>query len=294
MKLGFVSQKSGKSVEEFLRVVGDRGLGADGLELSKFRYECGFGDADRLNLSEKLIDGYDVIYVRDFGKYSSELAVLLDYCKQRNILVLDRGLYWTKSKWEAKTYAAQKLVENNISQPKSYFIRGQVSSEMKFDFGYPMVLKPANGNKGRGVRKIKTMEDLEAVTADPDKLWIVQEFIESEGDYRVMVLGDEVLGVMWRKPGEAGKFRSLVSKGGTRVTAEIPEEVIRTSVMAANVCGWDLAGVDVIRDENNGKWYVIEVNRDPSFKNFSAATGVNVASKMIDYMISGVVKGNNE
>lgn len=86
--------------------------------------------------------------------------------------------------------------------------------------GYPVVVKPAMGVRGIGV--VANIRDDEALQAAFDQLetsklgrgeFIVEQHIEGK-DYRIVVIGDEVIGAILREPGS-------VTGDGERTVAEL-------------------------------------------------------------------------
>ena len=116
---------------------------------------------------------------------------------------------------------------------------------------------------------------------------MLQEFIPNDGDYRVLVLGKKVLGVMKRSSQSKEEFRNNYSAGGKVEVADLPEEVKQLAVKAAEVCGLAVAGVDVaFRDYDFKKPVIWEVNKGPQFKGFMKATGIDVPREIVRFLAS--------
>jgi glutathione synthase/RimK-type ligase-like ATP-grasp enzyme len=45
----------------------------------------------------------------------------------------------------------------------------------------------------------------------------------------------------------------------------------------------DYGGIDLMKNNKN-EWVVLEVNRACQFEGFESATGINVASRIVDYL----------
>ena len=120
---------------------------------------------------------------------------------------------------------------------------------------------------------------------------MLQEYIENDGDYRVLILGEKVLGVMKRTrvkhSGNDKEFRNNYSVGGKVEVADLPEEIKQLAVKAARVCGLAVAGVDVaFRDFDMKKPVIWEVNKGPQFSGFMKATGIDVPMEIVKYLVS--------
>jgi len=161
-------------------------------------------------------------------------------------------------------------------------------------FNFPVILKGSGGDRGTRVFKANNLEELEKLVRDLRKSeteegrrYMLQEYIENEGDFRVLVLGEKVLGVMKRARTAKDEFRNNYSAGGTVEVADLPEKVKELAVRAAKVCGLSVAGVDVaFRDFDMNKPVIWEVNKGPQFKGFMKATGIDVPMEIVKYLVS--------
>lgn len=156
---------------------------------------------------------------------------------------------------------------------------------------FPIILKGSGGDRGTRVFKADNLKELEVLVrqlrkteTEEGKRYMLQEFIQNEGDYRVLVLGEKVLGVMKRSRQKAGEFRNNFSMGGKVEIADLPEEIKQLAVKAAKVSGLMIAGVDVIYDERSGKAYILEVNKGPQFWGFMEATKIDVPREIVNYL----------
>jgi glutathione synthase/RimK-type ligase-like ATP-grasp enzyme len=92
---------------------------------------------------------------------------------------------------------------------------------------------------------------------------------------------------MKRSSQKTDEFRNNYSGGGSVVVADLPEEIKKFAVKAAEVCGLAIAGVDVaFRDYDMSKPVIWEVNKGPQFKGFMAATGIDVPAEIVKYLVS--------
>jgi len=66
---------------------------------------------------------------------------------------------------------------------------------------------------------------------------------------------------------------------------DLPAEVIEIAERAARVLEVEVAGTDIIRDLETGKFYVVEVNEAPQFKVFERRTKINAARKILEFCI---------
>ncbi len=159
------------------------------------------------------------------------------------------------------------------------------------EIGYPALIKPLVGSWGRMIATLRDRamaEDLfEYVSAQPgpqSQLVYVQELIQKPGrDIRVIVVGGEVLGAMYRI---AEGTRTNVALGARVQQCPETPELTKLAVAAAVATGADIAAVDLIED-TDGRLLVLEVNHRAEFSGFQAALGdrVDVAGRIVDHLL---------
>ncbi|WP_290814626.1 RimK family alpha-L-glutamate ligase [Halovivax sp.] len=145
-------------------------------------------------------------------------------------------------------------------------------------FGEEAVYKTAIGTHGGGTWKVGPEEVVNAKVGN--RYAFLQELIEIDNerhrDTRVYVVGDEVVGAMYRYAPE-NDWRTNVALGGDveDATGDLPEAVREMAVRSTRAIGLDYAGVDLVEAENG--WFVLEVNPTAGFKGLFQATGVSPA-----------------
>lgn len=154
--------------------------------------------------------------------------------------------------------------------------------------GAPLVVKLLEGTKGIGVVLAENQKAAEnvinafrSVKADV----LVQQYIkESKGrDIRCFVIANQVVAAMEREA-EEGEFRANIHLGGVGKLVEITAEEKEVAIKAAAAVGLEIAGVDMVRSHTGPK--VLEVNSSPGLEGIEAATGLDVATKIIKYIES--------
>lgn len=154
------------------------------------------------------------------------------------------------------------------------------------DLHYPYIVKSKLGSHGSYVFKINNKTDLDKVLAShKHEDLLFQEFQKSGFDLRIIVMDSIVLGIMRRTPKD-GEFLSNYSQGGSVsiYDGNDIDIVSGIAVKAARHFNLDYVGVDLMKG-NDDEWKVLEVNRACQFKGFEKATGVNIASELIKFLI---------
>ena len=160
----------------------------------------------------------------------------------------------------------------NIQTPKSVLIRHSedaVRASEKLGNKFPMILKTTVGSIGVGVMFVESMK---ALTGIVQLLYrenryidiLLQEYIKTDYDVRVIVVAGEIAGAM-KRPIVEGDFRSNVSQGSIPVIHELTELEKTESLKAAKAVDGDVVGVDFIPAKNREteKPFFIEVNSNP-------------------------------
>lgn len=255
-------------------------------------------ETGKISLREKDVNDYDVLFFRTTGKHWEEVDLIINSIKREDIVVIDPLVKFGKPSYACKAWQMLALKEAGIEVPKSvYGSLWYLYEVMEKGLGYftfPVILKGSGGDRGTRVFKANNLKELEKLVRDLRKSetqegrrYMLQEYIENDGDFRVLVLGEKVLGVMKRARTAKNEFRNNYSAGGTVEVAELPEEVKELAVKSAKVCGLAVAGVDVaFRNYDVKKPVIWEVNKGPQFKGFMKATGIDVPSEIVKYLVS--------
>jgi glutathione synthase/RimK-type ligase-like ATP-grasp enzyme len=171
------------------------------------------------------------------------------------------------------------LIKKHIPMPRTAFLsKHDVTVESVthlFDeLGSPLIVKEPSTSFSLRVEKVYDIAEFFKVARRFIRLsdWIVvQQYVESKYDWRVGVLGGELLYVCkYTIPSDTFKIQAsvnghLVYCGVESITPDkVPPPVIRLGIDAANAIGRGLYGVDI--KNNNGDSYVIEVNDNPSIE----------------------------
>ncbi|MFX0071845.1 MAG: RimK family alpha-L-glutamate ligase [Candidatus Hermodarchaeota archaeon] len=196
-----------------------------------------------------------------------------------------------------KLLTTLKLIENNIPTPKTCiaFKESSALNAIEDKVKYPAILKPIIGSWGRLIAKLDdynsasaNLESREVMGNILQKIYYLQKYIPTEDnknkptDIRVIVIGDKCIAAMGRFHPEKD-FRSNVAIGGEAKFFEITSELEEICLKASKAVKGEILGVDLMVDQ--GKFNVIEINGTPQFRGITDATGVNIAGKIVDYVL---------
>lgn len=169
-----------------------------------------------------------------------------------------------------------------------------VQGLLKIVGGAPMVIKLVEGTQGIGVVLAETEKAAESVIQAFRGLEaniLVQEFIaEAKGsDLRCFVVGGKVVAAM-KRTGPPGEFRSNLHRGGSAEKVKLAPEERLTAIRAAKTMGLNICGVDLLRS-NHGP-VVMEVNSSPGLEGIEGATGVDVATRIVEWIERKAPRGD--
>jgi ribosomal protein S6--L-glutamate ligase len=150
----------------------------------------------------------------------------------------------------------------------------------------PHVIKLNEGAQGQGVLLAEKRSASQSVIEAFRGLYanfLVQEFVaEARGaDIRCFVVGGRVVAAM-RRQARPGEFRSNLHRGGTATPIELTQAEIDTALHAARTIGLNIAGVDLLRSRRGP--LVLEVNSSPGLEGIEAATRVDIAGEILEYL----------
>jgi len=159
--------------------------------------------------------------------------------------------------------------------------------------GYPVVLKPAVGSWGRLLSKVNDREAAEAILEHKETLgsyhhsiFYIQKYVEKHGrDIRSFVVGDETICAIYRT---SPHWITNTARGGVATNCPVTREVNEISVRAAKAVGGGVVAIDLF--ETPDGLMVNEVNYTMEFRNSIDTTGVDIPTKVVDY-VTHVARG---
>ncbi|MDD3679865.1 MAG: ATP-grasp domain-containing protein [Candidatus Shapirobacteria bacterium] len=239
---------------------------------------------------------FSLIYLRVVGKNIDLAHLLTDYLKDKKTIIIDR--FWTVYHHDSsKIFQYRLLADHGLPVPKFIYGSAEFINLWGHTLGFPLILKGIHGKQGRQVFLVGNKNELRLLcnrfTVGGGYFkpfsFLAQEFVDNDGDYRVFILGNRVLGTIKKTRQTEGEFRNNVSLGAVVEAASLPANVIKMAIKAAHSCQIDIAGVDVVLDRQK-KPFILEVNNAPQFIGFSQATGIDTARAIIDYLIGRAEK----
>lgn len=229
---------------------------------------------------------FEVVLLRGYNVSLNEVMIFSQVAKDRGRVVIDErvGLQGVRGKLSD----GGKMIKAGLNYPNTFSIlSGESFDAIKHKVTYPAILKPVFGRQGKGIEKIENEKKLFSFLKKNNRGWLIQEFLPIDGDVRVFVVGDTVLGAIKRLVIE-GDYRSNASLGAKAEKFDIDVEMKEIALKAIQAVGDEIAGVDLAWANN--KWYVFEVSSAPQWQKFKEVTGINPAKSIVEYAIKKAQK----
>jgi len=182
------------------------------------------------------------------------------------------------------------LEEHGLPVPKTVVTENPLEAlKAYYEMGGDVVVKPLYGSRGFGISRLRDEDVARRVFSDLHfmrHVLYVQEFVQHGGrDIRMFVVGGEVIASMQRlAPG----WKTNIALGAKPVPLIPSEELANLALKACEILGCDIAGVDVI--ESPSGYLLTEVNSQPGWMGLQAVTRVNIAAKIVNFLISKAKK----
>ncbi len=244
---------------------------------------------------EKLV-GYDAVIPRIGASITQYGLAVLRQFEMMGVWPLNESVAIGRSR--DKLRSMQIFAKHGLGLPVTAFAHDpkQTDEVLEMVGGAPVVIKLLEGTQGIGVVLGETEKSAKSVIEafrGANVNILVQEFIKEAGssDIRIFVIGGKVVASMMRT-GAEGDFRSNLHRGGSAKPIKITPEERSTAVRAAKVMGLNVAGVDILRS-NHGP-VIMEVNSSPGLEGIENASGIDVATKIIEFMETHRVSGKTK
>lgn len=288
-----------KHLTPFKKTAEDLDVEVDIVSFAKLEY-WSEKDSVRVFVDGKDVTDYDVVYIRLVGRRHEDVGLLVYYCKQKGVKVVD-SIYERDGFVRLplpKSLEAKLLIEAGISFPKTFFGRTKrYKREVVPVFGYPFVIKGTQGKQGHAVWAPRNEDELNEMVERFTPLekkdgmrFIAQEFIKSSQRNRIFVVGGKAVAGMTRPMRWRRRFIDKINgefpEGLRHKLDPIPKSDARLAVAASKAVGVDIGGVDILTDDATGKKYVIEVNSAPRWAAVHKDTGIDIEGEILKYLAS--------
>ena len=229
------------------------------------------------------VTGYDCVLVRGSFRYSAMLTAVTSVLQQESYVPVSADAI---SACHDKFLTQLKLQEHKIAMPSVYMAStGDSVRALLEKLPYPVVMKLPHGTQGKGVMfadsyaSASSLIDALAALRQP---FIIQDYVETGGrDLRAIVVGEKVVASMMRKS-QNQEARANIHAGGKGEAIELDMKTQQLAIKAARAMGAEICGVDLLEGPTGPM--ILEVNVSPGLKGITAATGIDVAGEIANYL----------
>ncbi len=187
-----------------------------------------------------------------------------------------------------KLRSIQLLSREGVGIPKTVFTNYSNKTEELIDAvgGTPVIIKSLEGTQGLGVMLLESRKAAISVIQAFHSInarTMIQEFIkEARGsDIRAFIVEGKIVGAM-KRTGVPGDFRSNLHRGGRAELIKLKRTERSAALKAAKSLGLDVCGVDMLQSKRGA--LILEVNSSPGLEGIEAATKVDIAGAIIEFV----------
>ena len=190
------------------------------------------------------------------------------------------------------------LADNKLPIPKTFifplfFYQNQENNlifieEIEKELNYPLIAKKWFGSEGQQVFLIKNRQEFfELLNKENQELLFQEYFSECFGnDIRINIVDNEIVASMHRF--SKTDFRANLSNGGSAEKYDPTDIEKKLALKASKALCCDFCGVDILQTKKGP--VICELNSNAHLNNIFKTTGINVASKILNYIKVSVNK----
>lgn len=225
--------------------------------------ECYFLNGDILTkCGYNLLDA-DLLYHMNADEQNTHQNEILRALDQAGVTILNDWDAFSKAK--DKFTANLLLRKNGISVPPSALLPTSVNSSIAdriFSEWGSVLFKPRSNHGGKGIIKFNDLSTFIDFTQTMDEYinnYYLEKYINFDRhDYRVEIFDDKVVGGYCRT--KTHDFKTNIACGGLMTPLSPPEEFNQIALEAAKILNIKATIVDMVKSQEDGKIYVLEVN----------------------------------
>ncbi|WP_431126799.1 RimK family alpha-L-glutamate ligase [Flagellimonas flava] len=256
------------------------------IDHTKCSVKLGEGNPQIYLDEENVTNEFDAIIPRIGAKVTRHGAAIVKQFEMNNVFSTARSLGITRARNKVRTL--QIMARKGIPIPETVFSINpdNIEEQIKLLGGPPVIIKLQEGTHGMGVILAESKKSAKSIIDTLYKMdtsILLQRYIsEANGeDIRIIVVGNKVVASM-KRTSDLDDFRSNVHRGAdtTAIKPTAKEQYI--ALNATKYLGLGVAGVDLMRSKKGP--VLIEVNASPGLQGIEAATGVNVAKHIIQFV----------
>ncbi|MBU7013604.1 MAG: RimK family alpha-L-glutamate ligase [Theionarchaea archaeon] len=282
--IGIIANELDWNVRELMREIVSKGREYTVFPITEVLAQV--SASHRVTWGDVAVDEMDAIFVRWVPGGSAEQVVfrmdVLHRVENMGITVINSSK--SIEQCADKYYTCSLLEDAGIPTPLTVCTEQYQEAMDAFDNLGDVVVKPLFGSQGIGVMRIQDRDlahRLFRILDYGNCVFYIQEFIpHSNEDYRVFVVGDEVISSMRRR---GDTWKTNYARGASVETITLPHDITDVAIAASEVLGCHYAGVDILPGPDQN--YVVEVNSIPGWKGLQGVTDFCIAERVISSVL---------
>lgn len=235
---------------------------------------------------EDVSNEFDAIIPRIGTKVTRHGSAIVKQFEMNGVFSTARSLGITRARNKVRTL--QIMARKGVPIPETLFSINpdNIEDQIRLLGGPPVVIKIQEGTQGLGVILAESKKSAKSIIDTfykMDTSILLQQYVEEANgeDIRIIVIGNKVVASM-KRISERDEFRSNVHRSGVAEAIEITPKEKKIALNATKYLGLGVAGVDLMRSRKGP--VLLEVNASPGLKGIEAATKVNVAKQIIQFV----------
>lgn len=183
------------------------------------------------------------------------------------------------------TLAGIRVPETIVFREEAYYANRRY---LEATLSFPLIFK-TDGSRGKNVHFVIDKDTLESCIKEkrPHERALVQPFIENTFDTRTLIAYGEIIGTIKRARTQG--YLNNIAQGAIPSVFTLTENERVVALKAAEACGIDIAGVDMIHTENGP--VVLEVNKGPQVAGFELAHNMSVYARIGEILKQKIENG---
>ena len=223
--------------------------------------------------SGQSIDAFDMVDIHNYGIDQAMASFMYTHLKNNNRPLFNTELanIWFTNH---KLFEYIRFIAAGLPVIDTLFFHGGVDKPAAVEviknngWTFPLIVKSATGIKGNDNYLVKTPEEfLELPLTDFTNGVIVQPFVENDGDYRVLLIGDEEPFIFKRSKSPDSHLNNT-SQGASADILD-PSDADYQALhelgdKARKAMNLQIAGIDVMLNAKTDEFVLLEVNYNPA------------------------------
>jgi RimK family alpha-L-glutamate ligase len=256
------------------------------------RFHSRIGGRPRISVKGYTIEDFDAVIVRKIpGGTPEQVFYRMDALHRLE----EMGVYVMNSadsieRAVDKFYTSGILEDAGLKTPKTIITeRFEDAIDAFRELGGDVVVKPMFGSLGFGMTRVTDVDIAYRVFRALEMIngvYYLQEFIPHRNqDIRSFVVGENVVASMIRT---AKSWKTNIAGGGTALPCELNDSLVEVSIKASKAISLEYTGVDIMQSENDGIFYVVELNSTPGWEGLQSVTDREISDIVVDHLLSKI------